>query len=591
MNGSRKIPNGRNGHAELPVVDEKYSKTRRKKKQSVRGSVPHMAGLVALFTLILFLWNISMRSIRNRKLRDVKERYKRAEEILKDRDNLMPHADRHGKVGNGQKLLRLAAQELSGLPLKLQFEKARLLKSRDAKKILRKWMDELDNDVVKNIAGGIRWIRPYLLPSGDATDDPPEKGRQQDDDERKRYFRVRRTGTPMAWEEEWEQMVRDGTVKGPIVDYTDPSKYVYPKLESTPPSPKEYPPLQPLAKLIENWPQDEDFTGTIHEGLMHFNFSDPEEMAMATRFRDAEVPFKVYAVPELTEATKKWTDEYVSDNFFSRTLKKFQQNMNPFGAGAPQASGTAQESPNNYFAFFTSPKWNTDDMGVPPVRNNDFDFARWAKHAKYADSARLPFDKPHFYWQSGVDREERYKSKEEWTFISKDLPSLSSPTQTFFVFHPDEQKGIQCRFGERGVVAATHYDGGRNSIAMVTGAKRYILSPPRECSKLGIFTNRKSPIYRHSLLNFAHIKFLDSKEGEGMSQEERTWLEKASKAQSIETVLKAGEALYIPSHWFHYIVSLQKSAQCNVRSGIDHDGSPAFGGRETVETCTEWSDN
>lgn len=28
----------------------------------------------------------------------------------------------------------------------------------------------------------------------------------------------------------------------------------------------------------------------------------------------------------------------------------------------------------------------------------------------------------------------------EWTFISKDLPSFSSPKETFFVFNPEAQK-------------------------------------------------------------------------------------------------------------------------------------------------------
>lgn len=46
-----------------------------------------------------------------------------------------------------------------------------------------------------------------------------------------------------------------------------------------------------------------------------------------------------------------------------------------------------------------------------------------------------------------------------------------------------------------------------------------------------------------------------------MPEGERAWLEKASQSMAIETVLKAGEVLYIPSHWFHYIISLQKSAQ------------------------------
>ena len=46
-------------------------------------------------------------------------------------------------------------------------------------------------------------------------------------------------------------------------------------------------------------------------------------------------------------------------------------------------------------------------------------------------------------------------------------------------------------FSYQGVTAATHYDGGRNMVAMITGAKRYILSPPYECSKV----NKKNVIF------------------------------------------------------------------------------------------------
>jgi hypothetical protein len=170
------------------------------------------------------------------------------------------------------------------------------------------------------------------------------------------------------------------------------------------------------------------------------------------------------------------------------------------------------------------------------------------------------------------------------------LPSFSSAEANFFVFDPSEQKGIQCRFGERGITAATHYDGGRNMVAMITGAKRYILSPPRECSKLGIATARGNAIFRHSLLNFGHLDFLNDmvmdEDDADMSPLEREWLTSAGQAQAVDTVLKAGEVLYIPSHWFHYVISLQKSAQCNVRSGIDVQGDDRFGGQsDVVDHC------
>jgi hypothetical protein len=85
------------------------------------------------------------------------------------------------------------------------------------------------------------------------------------------------------------------------------------------------------------------------------------------------------------------------------------------------------------------------------------------------------------------------------------------------------------------VTAATHFDAGRNMIAMITGAKRYILSPPRECPKLGIVTVRGNASFRHSMLNFGHLTEMDNP---GMPVEEREWMKASGDAMSLETVLK-----------------------------------------------------
>lgn len=281
-------------------------------------------------------------------------------------------------------------------------------------------------------------------------------------------------------------------------------------------------------------------------------------------------------MPEVVKAGKKWTDEYVSSHF------------NGVEHGVPQSNGMAQQSVDHFFAFHRPNIWDVDVLGDPPSLDLSWTFDKWARHAVYADEVGLPVNETHYYWQSGIPREERLGPSSEWTFVSRDLPSFSSPNPTFFGFHPSQQKGIQCRFGERGVTAATHYDGGRNMIAMMTGAKRYILSPPNACPKLGIVTSRKHPSYRHSMLNFGRVTLVgeDAKPSTlKMSEREVEWLKIAGDAPTLSTVLKAGEVLYVPSHWFHYIVSLQKSAQCNTRSGIDEDGNPNFGGLHTVEQC------
>jgi hypothetical protein len=104
-------------------------------------------------------------------------------------------------------------------------------------------------------------------------------------------------------------------------------------------------------------------------------------------------------------------------------------------------------------------------------------------------------------------------------------------------FNPPKQKGIQCRFGERGVTAATHYDGGRNMIAMISGAKRYVLSPPNACPLLGIVTSRKHPSYRHSMLNFGRVTLLEKEDASlKMSKREMEWLRIAAGAPTLSTV-------------------------------------------------------
>jgi hypothetical protein len=440
---------------------------------------------------------------------------------------------------------------------------------------VRKLNDALDimgEQIHENRDNGIRWVNPGFLP-------PLRHGQRKPMLEVTRFgidprtafahehfFKIDRNRQgAMAWEIEYMAKKKNGP-RHNFVDYTK-HKYEYPEKLMEPPSKLgEYPKLLPFKDIMGIWPQDEldNPPSTIKEELIHFDYTNPDDLKAAEKFRDAKLPFKLINVPEVVAAGQKWTDEYVAANFDGG-----------YDTNGPPADGKADESPDNFFAFFIPPFWSVPKMGIPPVRKNDWTYSKWSQHALYADLVGLSPNQPHFYWQAGVDKKERYKDRDQWTFISRDLPSFSSPTETFFVFEPESQKGIQCRFGERGVTAATHFDAGRNMVAMITGAKRYILSPPRECSKLGIVNKDGSSIFRHSMLNFGHLNHMDDP---NMPDEEREWMETAGEAASLSTVLKAGEVLYIPSHWFHYITSIQKSAQCNVRSGVDFEGDPFFGG-------------
>jgi hypothetical protein len=458
--------------------------------------------------------------------------------------------------------------------------------------ILMTWLDQVNRDIVNNVHGGIRWVLPILLPP--LSPDPAvtslideERG---DKDKRKLkkskkqpriFLDVLREQkkTHFAWQEEWSKMkaraqtrpkvvdsasadvARYLAAHQPVVDYTSAQKYRYPPLLEEPRQEAGvYPQLTTLTSIMEHWDQDEDYDGIITETLMHFNYSNPSEMEMARQYRIAELPFKLTNVPELIAANQKWTDEYLSQQF-----------DNDDDNVQMRDKSNAQESPNHYFAYYNPSKWQVETMGLAPVRTNDWTFATWSEHAKYADAVQLSPDQPHFYWQAGIGPEERFLNPavQNQSFITRDLPSWSSTTPNFITFEPESQKGIQCRFGERGVVAATHYDAGRNMVGMITGAKRYILSPPNSCHNLGIVTSRTSPIFRHSLLNFGHLKYIRgdknnknnngdkmTKEDNQMSQEEHAWLERASQAQAVETVLKAGEVLYIVSALLSYFVDI-----------------------------------
>eukprot|EP00587_Corethron_hystrix_P004578 CAMPEP_0113298482 /NCGR_PEP_ID=MMETSP0010_2-20120614/908_1 /TAXON_ID=216773 ORGANISM="Corethron hystrix, Strain 308" /NCGR_SAMPLE_ID=MMETSP0010_2 /ASSEMBLY_ACC=CAM_ASM_000155 /LENGTH=410 /DNA_ID=CAMNT_0000151543 /DNA_START=308 /DNA_END=1540 /DNA_ORIENTATION=+ /assembly_acc=CAM_ASM_000155 len=360
----------------------------------------------------------------------------------------------------------------------------------------------------------------------------------------------------------------------PKVDYIS-HPTVYPDYRPLPTRPytEHLPMSSTLGDLMERWDQDDiDHPPTpFVEVLQHFEYSDPVQMEAARAFRDAEIPFKIVNVPDIEAAAQRWDVKYVGDMFAGK------------GDIRGSESGYAQKSKDNFFLFFNKSAWRTNVFGPYPTGRVRWSFAEWANHARRADMEGLEPDAVHYYFQAGTAPTEKFDKKKQG-FISRDLPLFSSPDSNFFSFSPEESKGIQCRFGERGVTAATHYDAGRNMVAMIHGAKRYILSPPNACKYLGLETERKHPAFRHSMLNFGKINLARS--STTMSKTERDALLLAAQSPAIETILKRGEILYIPSYWFHYITSLQMSAQCNTRSGRgSNKGTTEFGNFDDVKVC------
>jgi hypothetical protein len=194
------------------------------------------------------------------------------------------------------------------------------------------------------------------------------------------------------WNQEWhEYQLRAKATgshprPGAVVDYTTPSKYTYPTIHLHPPSSTEYPKFRTTTEIFQEWPQNSDHVGVIHETLMHFNYSDPVQRAASIRYRDLELPFKLYDIPDLVSVHDLWTDEYLIEqtDHTPHTLKNFLS--------------VVQESVNNFFLFFLL--WDTRTAGMPSIRQSKgMGMEEFIEHAIYADAVQLSAEQPHYYYQ------------------------------------------------------------------------------------------------------------------------------------------------------------------------------------------------
>lgn len=331
------------------------------------------------------------------------------------------------------------------------------------------------------------------------------------------------------------QAEHDGTIALALQDNMEKvHNHLKPKLIPDPPEDVGLN-YESLYDILARWnPDVAEVPADFQERLQHFDYGNPYEREMAEKYREQEVPFKVYNVTDFNEVSRKWSDAYLKDNL-ARTGRTH-----------------VEKSKNNHFMFWSyrGLRGNAKNSFTPPTElMNYMTFNDFLPLAYAADEKKLDNGTEHFYFMAGAEANERGR-----TFISRDLKMFSTQKNNFWITNVAANKGIQCRFGMRGVIAEAHYDSGKNFVAMIRGEKRYILTPPWSCDKLAIITDTKHPSYRHSVIDWSDL--------------EQAKQHNFQEVQGIDTVLRAGEALYIPSFWFHYIISLRYSIQCNSRSGF-----------------------
>jgi hypothetical protein len=166
---------------------------------------------------------------------------------------------------------------------------------------------------------------------------------------------------------------------------------MYPALIEAPD--KSYPVYSNLMKLVSDWnPDNPEVPEVFTETLQHFNFSDPVQRSYAEQFRNAEMPFKLYDIPNVEEVRQKWTATYLKS--------------------VMRSSLRVEKSRSNHFMYFKPGRYAPDGW-KPPQEVEHMKFDDWYRLAIKADKTKLNYTDEHVYMTIGTS------SMREETFFSK----------------------------------------------------------------------------------------------------------------------------------------------------------------------------
>jgi hypothetical protein len=289
-----------------------------------------------------------------------------------------------------------------------------------------------------------------------------------------------------------------------------------------------YPKAYPIMNLLTHWNTDSTEIPPFHyDSICHFDYTNRTQRQQAYNYRDKEVPFIVYNIPEVDEVVKKWNDI----NYMSKLLGNKMYRT--------------EASEDNHFMY-----WRGGGMNLrknrgwkAPTSITTMKFQQWLQLAIEGQNKTLA-ERTHRYFRVSSDMEN------DW--LSNELPFFK-PKKNLFLVNPNEQHGIHCRFGMRSVIAEAHFDGSRNAVVEIGGLRRWILAHPDQCKSMHMLPE-SHPSGRHSAVDW--------------SKPDLKAYPNFSKVVGNEVILQPGDFLFVPTFWIHYIVSLNINFQCNSRSGI-----------------------
>jgi hypothetical protein len=301
-----------------------------------------------------------------------------------------------------------------------------------------------------------------------------------------------------------------------------------------------YPFAWKLLKILNHWPADEPEPRTqIFQSLCVFDYV--KDYKKAKRYRDAEVPFVVKGDPEVAKTVERWNTPHYVDALLGHV------------------EHDTEYSVTNHFLFWRRKKdaeANPRDWKQPTQRMH-MTYKEWLAQANVTDTKLGP-DMPHWYFRISGCREGKGcgpTSATSAAYVFDELPFYQPKHASLYVKEPNWQKGIFCMFGMKGVIAESHFDGSHNFLTVLEGERRYILAHPNQCGKLALYPP-DHPSARHSAVDW--------------SDPDLEAFPQFGNATGNEVVLQAGHSLFLPSLWFHHIISSSLNIQCNtVVSGFD----------------------
>ena len=325
-------------------------------------------------------------------------------------------------------------------------------------------------------------------------------------------------------------------------EYQTQPNMPYDIYDCPPTPPPQYPMDWNVMEVIGHWnPANTTDPPVIHQGLCVFEYGT--DLAKAKAYQRAEVPFLLRNTPEILRTAERWNRDPA---YLSKLIG--------------QKPSKVEHSTNVHFMYFKLGKgkrggghMNIPPGWKPPMDITQLSYDEWIAKAKTLTKDEVDHERWYFRLNglyepsAGIDTN---------SFLYDELPIFRANEPSLFMVDPDQQRGINCRFGMKGVIAETHYDESRNFITLLGGQRRYILAHPRECKHMCLYPFGH-PSARHSSVDWTNPNLEDNPE--------------FANGRVNEVVLQAGDAMYLPTYWLHFIVSLNINYQCNARSGTTYE--------------------